>query len=106
MPLGGTAYLALEEPPAPSNPNPNRDPNPNPNPNPSPSPDPDPNPCPEQDPTDPFLHGITYHAMPPSKRFRAMSDLATPTPSRTLSRTIPLDPNPNPSPNPERGPKH
>lgn len=40
VPLGGTAYLALE------------------------------------DPTDPFLHGVTYHAMPPSKRFRAMSDLS------------------------------
>ena len=72
----------------------------------NPNPNPNPNPSPKQDPTDPFLHGITYHAMPPSKRFRAMSDLSTPTPSRTLSRTIPLDPNPNPSPNPERGPKH
>ena len=100
VPLGGTAYLALEDPPAPSNPNPN------PNPSPSPSPNPEPNPSPKQDPTDPFLHGITYHAMPPSKRFRAMSDLSTPTPSRTLSRTIPLDPNPNPGPNPEPGPKH
>ena len=67
MPLGGTAYLSLE------------------------------------DPTDPFLHGVTYHvslpltphpdpthhpthppdpdpnpnqAMPPSKRFRAMADLS------------------------------
>jgi len=88
VPLGGTAYLALEAPPAPSNPNPN------PNPNPSPDPNPDPEPSPKQDPTDPFLHGITYHAMPPSKRFRAMSDLSTPTP----------DPNPKPNPKPHHPP--
>ena len=40
MPLGGTAYLSLE------------------------------------DTSDPFLHGITYHAMPPSKRFRSMDQLS------------------------------
>jgi len=40
VPLGGTAYLSLE------------------------------------DTSDPFLHGITYHAMPPSKRFRSMDQLS------------------------------
>lgn len=40
FPLGGTAYLSLE------------------------------------DSDEPYLHGITYHAMPPMKRFRDMDQLS------------------------------
>jgi structural maintenance of chromosome 1 len=40
VPLGGTAYLSLE------------------------------------DPTEPYLHGIKYNAMPPAKRFRDMDQLS------------------------------
>ena len=83
MPLGGTAYLSLEDPTDPFlhgvtyhvslplhitltlTPDPTHHPNPHPDPTPHPYPypDPDPNPNPNQ-------------AMPPSKRFRAMADLS------------------------------